>query len=177
MSAQAISMTSFAGGVARERRYAEDGRLYTYGQFVDEYSGKALFMWECALPQDMGQAREKVTSVVRAYKAVCWRRGLDVDDSAAAEPEPPNEDKWRHFDFVEVGTSDWGTLTQFCAGKDRHDYVSWLGADIRTSISDPRWARGLAVEPVKAWLDALPKLPRVTKVEAAMGERSGEATL
>ena len=187
-------------------RYADDGKLYPYEEFVEYYCGQAQFMWECALPQDVGQAREKVTYVIRAYRAVVWRLGLDVDvptwndwrdsdraqapgeaematgdSAAAAEPEPPNEEKncprWRHFDYVEVGTSDWGTLTQFCAGQQRTNYVSWLGADIRTSISDPWWVRGLAVEPVKEWLDALPNLPRVTKVEAAMGERSGEATL
>ena len=105
------------------------------------------------------------------------------DAAAAAEPamaspsSAPQPLAGGHFEYVEVGTSDWGTLTQFCAGQQRTNYVSWLGADIRTSISDPVWFRGLAVEPVKEWLDALPNLPRLTKVEAAMGERSGEATL
>ena len=80
------------------------------------------------------------------------------DAAAAAEPamaspsSAPQPLAGGHFEYVEVGTSDWGTLTQFCAGQQRTNYVSWLGADIRTSISDPKWFRGLAVEPVKEWL-------------------------
>ena len=81
---------------------------------------------------------------------------------------------WKHFDFIEVGTSDWGTLLQFCAGEDNK---AVLAAYMRTSIDSLRWARGLAVEPVREHLDALPQLPRVTKVESAMGEFSGEDTL
>ena len=80
----------------------------------------------------------------------------------------------KHFDFIEVGTSDWGTLTQFCAGVKAG---SMLASDMRTSIDSLRWVRGLAVEPVREYLDALPQLPRVSKVEAAMGEISGDATL
>ena len=80
----------------------------------------------------------------------------------------------KHFDFIEVGTSDWGTLTQFCAGVKAG---SMLASDMRTSIDSLRWVRGLAVEPVREHLDALPQLPRVSKVEAAMGEISGDATL
>ena len=80
----------------------------------------------------------------------------------------------KHFDFIEVGTSDWGTLTQFCAGVKAG---SMLASDMRTSIDSLRWVRGLAVEPVREHLDALPQLPRVSKVESAMGEFSGEDTL
>ena len=80
----------------------------------------------------------------------------------------------KHFDFIEVGTSDWGTLLQCCAGEDN---AAALAKEIRTSIDSLRWARGLAVEPVREHLDALPQLPRVTKVESAMGEFSGEDTL
>ena len=86
----------------------------------------------------------------------------------------PLTSHWKHFDFIEVGTSDWGTLTQFCAGEDNK---AVLASEVRTSIDSLRWARGLAVEPVREYLDALPQLPRVSKVEAAMGEISGDATL
>merc|ERR1719161_3472157 len=34
--------------------------------------------------------------------------------AAAQAPVPRSLATRRHFDFVEVGTSDWGTLTQFC---------------------------------------------------------------
>ena len=81
---------------------------------------------------------------------------------------------WKHFDFIEVGTSDWGTLTQFCAGEDDK---AVLASEVRTSIDSLRWVRGLAVEPVREYLDALPQLPRVSKVESAMGEFSGDATV
>ena len=86
----------------------------------------------------------------------------------------PLTSHWKHFDFIEVGTSDWGTLTQFCAGVKAG---SMLASDMRTSIDSLRWVRGLAVEPVREYLDALPQLPRVSKVESAMGEFSGDATV
>ena len=286
----------------QKARYASDGKLYAYVEFVEFYGPEAPFKWECALPEDMGLAIEKVTAIVQAYESLsfwhgiapvalyatstshnsehrcaeckvafsqdsdffhegtspfaglhycanCWTGWLNTEqasyeaemetgDSAAvggktveaerppvgswrcidgwwhkstepaAEPEPPSGEencrevpaavvveevlppaalmvpfvdkplRWRrHYDFVEVGTSDWGTLTQFCAGQQNTTHVSWMAAEIRTSIDGLRWTRGLAVEPVKEHLDALPLLPRVAKVEAAMGENSGEATL
>lgn len=57
----------------------------------------------------------------------------------------------RHFDFVEIGTSDFNTLLQK-AGPE---------------------TVGLSVEPMGFYLDRLPDKPRVTKVEAAVSDRSG----
>lgn len=94
--------------------------------------------------------------------------------ASALVAEPSNW--WRHFDYVEVGTSDWGTLTQYCA--DNHsDQGSWLAGEIRTSLPSMYCARGLAVEAVAEYLDALPQLPLVTRVNAAMGEKGGQDTL
>jgi len=80
-----------------------------------------------------------------------------------------------HFDFIEVGTSDWCTITQYCAGDCENG--SLCGAQIRTSLQCLQDARGLAVEPVGAHLAELPQLPRVIPVEAALGEFSGKAVL
>ena len=55
--------------------------------------------------------------------------------------------------------------------------MSWLAAEIATDLQDRRWSRGLAVEAVREHLEALPQLPRVTKVVAAMDERGGEDVL
>ena len=76
-----------------------------------------------------------------------------------------------HFDFIEVGTSDWGTIAQYCAGDVSG---SWLAGEIQRR--DLRQCRGLCVEPVKAYLDALPNLKNVTKVCAAMDEHSSSGT-
>lgn len=83
---------------------------------------------------------------------------------------------WKHFDYVEVGTSDWGTLTHYCAD-DKDPDASWLAAEIRTSLPCLSCARGLAVEAVAEYLEALPRLPMVTCVNAAMNEKSGEDVL
>ena len=78
-----------------------------------------------------------------------------------------------HYDFIEVGTSDYSTITHYCA----HDEckASCIGSEIWSNLDDLSWARGLAVDPVLDNLNALPDLPRVQKVEAAMDEYSGES--
>jgi len=85
---------------------------------------------------------------------------------------------WKHYDFIEVGTSDWGTLTQYCAGVFGH-HPSPLAAEIRTSLDGGslHLARGLAVEAVWEHIEALPQLPRVYKEVAAVDEHGGEATV
>jgi FkbM family methyltransferase len=61
----------------------------------------------------------------------------------------------RHYDFIEIGTSDFGALIQ-TAGPEK---------------------RGLSVEPLKEYLDRLPNKPGVTKVNAAVSWHSGEMTI
>jgi FkbM family methyltransferase len=61
----------------------------------------------------------------------------------------------RHYDFIEIGTSDFNTLIQ--------------KADDQTV--------GLSVEPMTDYLDRLPDRKRVTKVNAAVSARSGSIDL
>ena len=79
---------------------------------------------------------------------------------------------WRHFDFVEVGTPDFRTLTQFLDGTDTSCFV---GNALRTWR--PAEAVGLAVDPVWHLLDRLPELHGVRKVQAAIGAADGWQTL
>ena len=81
----------------------------------------------------------------------------------------------QHLQFIEIGTSTWGTLSQYCAS----DYkaASSFGARIWHYGQDLLWARGLAVEAVQEHLEALPSLPYVTKVAAAIDEFSGKDIL
>lgn len=106
------------------------------------------------------------------YCEPCWDNWQEQSSrwSATDTKERP-----LHFDFVEVGTSDWGTLTEYCAGDT--EWGSWLGAEIRTSLDELSNCRGLAVEAVAEHVRALPRLPRVQVVEAAVDEYSGEGTL
>ena len=76
-----------------------------------------------------------------------------------------------HFDFVEIGTSNYQTLTQACAchpDGDRHAW-NYLPAD-----RAPQSFRGLAIDMERSCLDALPDLPNVTKVCAPVTECSGK---
>jgi FkbM family methyltransferase len=56
-----------------------------------------------------------------------------------------------HYDFIEVGTSDFRTLIQTC--KDNEI--------------------GLSIEPIKMYLDSLPDKPNVTKVNCAISNING----
>ena len=78
-----------------------------------------------------------------------------------------------HYDFVEVGTSTYSTITQYCAHDESN--ASCIGSEIWSNLEDLSWARGLAVDPLRENLNALPDLPCVQKVEAAMDEHSGQS--
>ena len=85
---------------------------------------------------------------------------------------PQRASNGKYYDFIEVGTADHTTITQYCAYDQSS--ASSVGEEIWTNLDDLRWARGLAVDPIREHLDALPDLPQVQKVEAAMDEWSGQ---
>eukprot|EP00747_Dinoflagellata_sp_TGD_P170711 gnl/TRDRNA2_/TRDRNA2_202972_c0_seq1.p1 gnl/TRDRNA2_/TRDRNA2_202972_c0~~gnl/TRDRNA2_/TRDRNA2_202972_c0_seq1.p1 ORF type:complete len:346 (+),score=13.33 gnl/TRDRNA2_/TRDRNA2_202972_c0_seq1:117-1154(+) len=103
-----------------------------------------------------------------------WRATQAMEDSgwrngAGWRKQEPH---WKPYDFVEIGTSDFRTLTQFLDGSDLscplgHALRSWA----------PSKAVGLAVDPVEHLLRRLPKLPGVQTVPVAIGSTDGYATL
>mmetsp|Transcript_99471 Transcript_99471/g.181436 ORF Transcript_99471/g.181436 Transcript_99471/m.181436 type:complete len:652 (-) Transcript_99471:59-2014(-) len=170
--------------------------------------------------------------------------GLLEEAKLATLRQEPMSDFGGHFDFIEVGTSDWGTITQYCAGlrasesgfggmmlkscEAKAPPGSIVGANGRVfaprgsvleslnkhkvqndlppastacdaierssaqnsnsapqersrkppaARNRPSNARGLAVEAVQEHLAALPSLPHVVKVLAAMDEHCGVGTL
>eukprot|EP00928_Gymnodinium_smaydae_P017846 TRINITY_DN16810_c0_g1_i1.p1 TRINITY_DN16810_c0_g1~~TRINITY_DN16810_c0_g1_i1.p1 ORF type:complete len:452 (+),score=88.97 TRINITY_DN16810_c0_g1_i1:60-1415(+) len=110
-----------------------------------------------------------------------WACSVDAAFEKAYEfwewtPLPFRISFWRHYDFIEVGTSDWGTLTQYCAG-DIPRSASPLAAEIRSSLGSLRLARGLAVDAIFEYVMALPGLPRVALCNNAMAEASGEVVV
>jgi len=128
-------------------------------------------------------------SAMASMRALCWSRVgpytqmpnavarpvYHSDLRAALKDSIPGCSPSGHYDFIEVGSSDWGTLTQCFAGSPNE--VSWLATQVRSSLYDTRWVRGIVVEPVREYLDSLPRLPRVVKVEAAMDEFDGDDVL
>ena len=79
---------------------------------------------------------------------------------------------WLAFDFVEIGTADFRTLSQSLAGSD-------CSCEIANALRtwNPNKARGIAVEPVRHLLNRLPVLPGVRKENVAMGSTDGTATM
>ena len=76
---------------------------------------------------------------------------------------------WRHFDFIEVGASDYNTICQFVNGNKSS---CPMGYALRTW--DVAKVHGLVVEPVTHLLRRLPKLPGVLKVDdVALGSKDG----
>lgn len=61
----------------------------------------------------------------------------------------------KHFDFVEIGTSDFDTCVASCGDN----------------------AVGLCVEPLQGYLDLLPNKRHVLKLAAAVSDRDGKATM
>lgn len=132
--------------------------------------GKGVFLRVAYCEDCWSSWRASVASVPRTLSEHTWSA-----EDRIPEPRERRTPGRGHFDFIEVGTSDWCTISQYCAGD--LDLGSWNGADIRTSLDDLWEARGIAVEAVGEHLAALPQLPRVAHVEAAMGEFCGEAIL
>ena len=60
-----------------------------------------------------------------------------------------------HFDFIEIGTSDFNTLAERAGPQHR----------------------GLSVEPIKKYLSRLPVKPLVTKVNAAVSDKPGQCVV
>lgn len=89
-----------------------------------------------------------------------------------SEQDCPTVGRGLYYDFIEIGTSDHSTITHYCAGDQ--DSAAWVGGEIWSYLDDLRWAHGLAVDPMGQHLEALPSLPRVRKVEAAVDEWCGQ---
>ena len=81
----------------------------------------------------------------------------------------------KEYDFIEVGTADHTTITQWCAHDERNasSTCDEIGL-MRKDLGSTRCARGLAVDPSLHHLEALPNLPHVQKVQGAMDECCGE---
>mmetsp|Transcript_138456 Transcript_138456/g.386201 ORF Transcript_138456/g.386201 Transcript_138456/m.386201 type:complete len:430 (-) Transcript_138456:149-1438(-) len=84
----------------------------------------------------------------------------DADDGDGSE----------HYDFVEIGTSNYHTFTQSAASHPDGKPCAW---QYLRWCDDPTKLRGLAVDLKQRYLDQLPDLPRVTKVRAAVSETDG----
>lgn len=78
---------------------------------------------------------------------------------------------YEHVDFIEIGTSDFRTLTHYVFDSEGHNACP-LGHALRNW--DPNTVRGIAVDPVEHLLKRLPDLPGVTKVAVALGDKDGE---
>ena len=80
----------------------------------------------------------------KTYCWSCWNSWHETCRGSAnwVDWEEPAAPPGKHFDFIEVGTSDWGTLTQFFAGEPGYRVSSSLGAEVRTSLEDPRQVWG-----------------------------------
>lgn len=101
--------------------------------------------------------------------SAAWTGTLESVDRSESDQ---SWSEWLPFDFVEIGTSDFRTLSQFLLGSD---CSCEIGYALRTW--NPSKVRGIAVEPVSHLLDRLPVLPFVRKENVAMGSTDGTATL
>ena len=112
----------------------------------------------------------------------CWQQWFAVPDpktkSCSAHRQDADLSKspqkqrrlGEHFDFVEIGTSNYNTFTQACAGSYASKPGAWQflpGDKSRTCI------RGLAVDMKRSYLKELPDMPLVKKVHAAISENGG----
>ena len=83
---------------------------------------------------------------------------------------------WNDFEFIEIGTADWGTITHYCENPRAPGRIaSSLGSLIKSHIRHPWHYRGIAADPVRAHLRSLPNLPCVHKWQGALDEHRGTA--
>jgi len=103
----------------------------------------------------------------------CGRRwGHWATHDTASPPSPLKSTRCagNHFDFIEIGTSHYHTFTQAIVdhpdGKpDAWKFLPWDKHPLRI--------RGIAIDMMQSYLDQLPNLPRVAKLQAAVSERGG----
>lgn len=80
---------------------------------------------------------------------------------------------YKHFDFIEIGTSNYDTILQAVAGACEGKFWA-LGLLPRKR---PTELRGLSVDMKRHYLSELPTMPNVTKVHAAIDEFDGTGKL
>lgn len=165
-------------------RVAKNGLIYTRKEFEAYYGPAWRGQWdeclvalgesctECGVAAGCVKGRGEFQH--QSYCEACWYKWQALR-SRRSGWLPRALRARRHFDFIEVGTSDWCTISQYCAGDLEHG--SCMGKEIRTNCKDIGSVRGLAVEPVRELLRSLPRLPHVEQVEAAMCEVGGEASV
>ena len=79
-----------------------------------------------------------------------------------------------HFDFIEIGTSNYNTFTHACAGHPLGKDYAW---SFLPKDKDPLKLRGLAVDLQPEYLAQLPDLPLVSKVCTAVSEFTGTTSV
>eukprot|EP00927_Polykrikos_kofoidii_P033931 TRINITY_DN28770_c0_g1_i1.p1 TRINITY_DN28770_c0_g1~~TRINITY_DN28770_c0_g1_i1.p1 ORF type:complete len:447 (-),score=59.44 TRINITY_DN28770_c0_g1_i1:35-1375(-) len=79
-----------------------------------------------------------------------------------------------HYDFIEVGTSNYSTFTQACAG---HPLGKAMANYYLPHDRDICQMRGLAVDMKRRYLDQLPDLPNVVKANVAIAESDGRRVM
>ena len=149
--------------------------------FIDSYSDDPDFCRPC---KTCGKARDGWSYDGSWYCYQCWREwyllasptSLVSNNAAVSATEgsristQQQKNKRRHFDFVEIGTSNYNTFTQSCAGAlyGREDAWKFLPLDKSLTLM-----RGLAVDMNRESLKQLPNLSNVQKVHAAVSEVNG----
>eukprot|EP00933_Yihiella_yeosuensis_P003774 TRINITY_DN10704_c3_g1_i1.p1 TRINITY_DN10704_c3_g1~~TRINITY_DN10704_c3_g1_i1.p1 ORF type:complete len:392 (+),score=28.86 TRINITY_DN10704_c3_g1_i1:29-1204(+) len=78
-----------------------------------------------------------------------------------------SESELSHFDFVEIGTSNYHTFTQAVASMPNGKPYAWMYLPEWKDLSE---VKGLAVDMKRRYLDQLPDLPNVEKCRAAISE-------
>jgi len=83
--------------------------------------------------------------------------------------EAADDEEGQYFDFIEVGTSSYHTFTQAVIEHPDGKPMAWA---FLPWDKHPLQIRGLAVDMQRRYLDKLPDLPCVEKVQAAISERT-----
>lgn len=111
------------------------------------------------------------------YCGRCWDEHFESaasDMGTSCCRSCSNDSIGDHFDFVEIGTSNYNTFTQCCAGSL---LASRFASELLPRNKNLRELRGLAVDMKKLYLDQLPDLANVTKLCAAVAEHDGVKTM
>lgn len=121
------------------------------------------------LRSDAGAAEEQEPSLLAAVSSSSGS-AAGISSSREKRLSEPNPGDRHHFDFVEIGTSNYNTFTQAVASHPEGKQDAWRYFPKNTELAT---LRGLAVDMKRRYLDQLPDLPSVDKVCVAVAEKRG----
>ena len=140
----------------------------TVPTYISEHTGKVFDM----IHIDGGHDEHVVQSDILNSLQLCNDKTVIISDDD--ELEHIARMNRQHFETLpDALPTPYQYVGKIISSPGDYDFIEIGTSDFETEIQDAGLKRGISIEPVKRYLDALPNPPHVTKIHGAVSNRSG----